>query len=101
MLEFILVMHHFPEDAGWRAAAANLSDLAAMGLPLGITVGLGIPGDVPVQLGRAAVPGVGECLLQYLKHLLWEGCLPLTSTLAITASVKLIRCVPSAVGLLS
>jgi thiamine monophosphate kinase len=32
------------EDAGWRAAAANLSDLAAMGAtPLGITVGLGLP----------------------------------------------------------
>ena len=31
-----------PEDGGWRAAAANLSDLAAMGAsPLGITVGLG------------------------------------------------------------
>jgi thiamine-monophosphate kinase len=31
-------------DVGWRAAAANLSDLAAMGAsPLGITVGLSLP----------------------------------------------------------
>ena len=36
-------------DAGWRAAAANLSDLAAMGAdPLGITVALGLPGGVQV-----------------------------------------------------
>jgi thiamine-monophosphate kinase len=33
-------------DVGWRATAANLSDLAAMGAtPLGITVGLALPGD--------------------------------------------------------
>ena len=39
-----------PEDAGWRAAAANLSDLAAMGAtPVGITVALGLPGDVTVN----------------------------------------------------
>jgi thiamine-monophosphate kinase len=36
-------------DVGWRAVAANLSDLAAMGAqPLGITVGLSLPPDLPV-----------------------------------------------------
>jgi thiamine-monophosphate kinase len=36
-------------DVGWRAVAANLSDLAAMGAtPLGITVGLSLPPILPV-----------------------------------------------------
>ena len=35
---------------GWRAAAANLSDLAAMGAtPLGVTVGLSLPGSVKIS----------------------------------------------------
>lgn len=38
-----------PEAVGWRAVAANLSDLAAMGAtPLGITVGLSLPGSTPL-----------------------------------------------------
>ncbi|NJK60693.1 MAG: hypothetical protein HC918_11235 [Oscillatoriales cyanobacterium SM2_1_8] len=36
--------HHGPVDVGWRAAAANLSDLAAMGAtPLGAVVALAVP----------------------------------------------------------
>ena len=55
-----------PEDAGWRAAAANLSDLAAMGAsPLGITVGLGIPGDVTVNWVERLYEGMTQCLQQY------------------------------------
>src|SRR4028119_362166 len=55
-----------PEDAGWRAAAANLSDLAAMGAsPLGITVGLGITGDVPVSWVEQLYQGITNCLKQY------------------------------------
>ncbi|RMF67379.1 MAG: thiamine-phosphate kinase, partial [Alphaproteobacteria bacterium] len=35
------------EDLGYKSAAVNLSDLAAMGAaPLALTLGLGIPGDV-------------------------------------------------------
>lgn len=63
---------HFSEqttsaaDAGWRAAAANLSDLAAMGaMPLGITVGLGLPGDTPVLWVEGLYRGLTECLNQY------------------------------------
>ena len=53
-------------DAGWRAAAANLSDLAAMGaMPLGITVGLGLPGDTPVLWVEGLYRGLTECLNQY------------------------------------
>ncbi|HCF27493.1 MAG TPA: thiamine-phosphate kinase [Cyanobacteria bacterium UBA11049] len=55
-----------PEDAGWRAAAANLSDLAAMGAtPLGITVALGLPGDVAVSWVERLYHGMSECLQQY------------------------------------
>ncbi|MFM6403188.1 MAG: AIR synthase related protein, partial [Microcystis sp.] len=39
-----------PEDVGWRAAAANLSDLAAMGAePLGITVGLALTPNLAID----------------------------------------------------
>ncbi|WP_066425637.1 thiamine-phosphate kinase [Anabaena sp. 4-3] len=52
-----------PADAGWRAAAANLSDLAAMGaIPLGITVGLGLPGDLSVTWVESLYQGMTECL---------------------------------------
>ncbi|WP_017315009.1 thiamine-phosphate kinase [Mastigocladopsis repens] len=54
------------EDAGWRAAAANLSDLAAMGaFPLGITVGLGLPGDVAVSWVEELYQGMTQCLQKY------------------------------------
>ena len=44
-----------PGDVGWRAAAANLSDLAAMGCTevLGLTVGLVAPADTTAP---AALP---------------------------------------------
>ncbi|MEH1828533.1 MAG: thiamine-phosphate kinase [Nostoc sp.] len=55
-----------PEDAGWRAAAANLSDLAAMGAsPLGITVGLGLPGELRVSWVERLYEGMTECLQKY------------------------------------
>ncbi|RAM53350.1 MAG: thiamine-phosphate kinase [Hapalosiphonaceae cyanobacterium JJU2] len=54
------------EDVGWRAAAANLSDLAAMGAStLGITVGLGLPGDVAVSWVEQMYIGMTQCLQQY------------------------------------
>ncbi|MFB2773301.1 thiamine-phosphate kinase [Pelatocladus sp. BLCC-F211] len=54
------------EDVGWRAAAANLSDIAAMGAsPLGITVGLGLPGDVAVSWVEQMYAGMTQCLQQY------------------------------------
>ncbi len=55
-----------PTDVGWRAAAANLSDLAAMGAsPLGITIGLGLPGEVAVEWVENLYQGMTECLEQY------------------------------------
>lgn len=55
-----------PEDAGWRAAAANLSDLAAMGAsPVAITVGLGVTGSTPVRWVQRLYEGITGCLQQY------------------------------------
>ena len=60
-----------PEAAGWRAAAANLSDLAAMGAtPLGITVGLGITGDTPVNWVERLYQGMTDCLQQYNTYII-------------------------------
>ncbi|MBW4591841.1 MAG: thiamine-phosphate kinase [Brasilonema angustatum HA4187-MV1] len=54
------------EDAGWRAVAANLSDIAAMGAtPLGITVGLGLPGEVTVSWVEQLYQGMTQCLQKY------------------------------------
>jgi thiamine-monophosphate kinase len=55
-----------PNDVGWRAAAANLSDLAAMGaFPLGITVGLSVTGDTSVSWVEGVYQGLTECLQEY------------------------------------
>ena len=54
------------EDVGWRAAAVNLSDLAAMGAsPLGITVGLAVPGEVSVAWIEQLYQGLAACLQQH------------------------------------
>lgn len=60
---------HFSEqtttafDVGWRGAAANLSDLAAMGAtPTGITVALGLPGATPVRWVMELYKGLTACL---------------------------------------
>ncbi len=55
-----------PIDVGWRSAAVNLSDLAAMGaFPCGITVALGITGDKPVEWVEQLYQGLTSCLNQY------------------------------------
>jgi thiamine-monophosphate kinase len=55
-----------PFDIGWRAIAANLSDLAAMGAyPLGVTVGLSLPGDLPVAWVEGLYQGMKACLDRY------------------------------------
>jgi thiamine-monophosphate kinase len=55
-----------PFDVGWRSAAANLSDLAAMGAkPLGITVSLGLPAELRYSQVEAFYQGLQACLTQY------------------------------------
>lgn len=64
-----------PEDVGWRAAAANLSDLAAMGAsPLGITVGLGLPGNTPVAWIESFYQGLRACLDPWQTPILGGDC---------------------------
>jgi thiamine-monophosphate kinase len=51
------------EDAGWRAAAANLSDLAAMGAtPWGVVISLGLPPDTPITWVESVYQGFTDCL---------------------------------------
>jgi thiamine-monophosphate kinase len=55
-----------PFDVGWRSVAANLSDLAAMGAePLGITVGLSLPPELPVVWLEQLYMGMQACLSRY------------------------------------
>jgi thiamine-monophosphate kinase len=52
-----------PEALGWRAAAVNLSDLAAMGAEsIGITVGLGLPDDTSQDWIIEVYSGLSHCL---------------------------------------
>jgi thiamine-monophosphate kinase len=74
-------------DVGWRAAAANLSDLAAMGAkPLGITVGLSLPGEVAVSWVEELYQGMFDCLSQYQTSIVGgDICRSRVITVAITA----------------
>ncbi|MEL6332542.1 MAG: thiamine-phosphate kinase [Cyanobacteria bacterium J06626_26] len=52
-----------PKALGWRAAAVNLSDLAAMGAtPMGLTVGLTLPSDTPWPWLAELYQGITDCL---------------------------------------
>ena len=65
-----------PRDLGWRAAAANLSDLAAMGCTsvAGITVALVAPGDTPWSWVEGVYEGFSEALKRYGGTLLGGDC---------------------------
>lgn len=55
-----------PEDVGWRAAAVNLSDLAAMGAkPWGLVMSVGLPSDTTVEWIEGVYRGFSECLRTY------------------------------------
>lgn len=74
-------------DAGWRAAAANLSDLAAMGAePLGITVGLSLPGELEVDWLDGLYQGMVDCLQPFNAPILGgDICRSSVTAIAITA----------------
>ncbi|MBE9191631.1 thiamine-phosphate kinase [Gloeocapsopsis crepidinum LEGE 06123] len=76
-----------PEAAGWRAAAANLSDLAAMGAsPLGITIALGVPNDTPVNWIEQLYQGITQCLQKFDTFVIGgDVCRSSVKTIAITA----------------
>ncbi|MCW6036214.1 thiamine-phosphate kinase [Spirulina subsalsa FACHB-351] len=76
-----------PFDVGWRVTAANLSDLAAMGAnPLGITVSLTLPNDLPSAWVQGLYEGINACLTQYDTPLIGgDLCGGSLVTVAITA----------------
>jgi thiamine-monophosphate kinase len=76
-----------PADVGWRAVAANLSDLAAMGAaPLGLTVGLSLPGTTPIAWVDQLYAGMAACLERWGGVVLGgDLCRADTRSLAITA----------------
>jgi thiamine-monophosphate kinase len=76
-----------PEDVGWRAAAANLSDLAAMGAsPIGLTVALGLPGDLAISWVEALYQGLDDCLQRYQTSIVGgDICRSSVITVSITA----------------
>lgn len=76
-----------PFTVGWRAVAANLSDLAAMGAqPLGITVALGLPGETPWLWLQALYQGMADCLAAHGGAIIGgDICRAQQRTVAITA----------------
>ncbi|HBH74764.1 MAG TPA: thiamine-monophosphate kinase, partial [Synechococcales bacterium UBA10510] len=83
-----------PEDVGWRAAAANLSDLAAMGCRdvLGLTVGLVAPPTTPWSWVEGVYAGLTAALERYGGVLLGGDCSTgVQRLLAITALGRLER----------
>lgn len=76
-----------PFDVGWRSTAANLSDLAAMGAtPLGITVGLSLPGEKTVKWVEEVYRGIDACLKSASTFLVGgDICRSSVASLAITA----------------
>lgn len=76
-----------PYTVGWRAAAANLADIAAMGaMPIGITVGLGLPGHTPLAWVEELYRGMSECLDAYGGAVVGgDLCRALQRTVSITA----------------
>ena len=75
------------EDIGWRAIAANLSDLAAMGAsPEGVTVGLSLPGSTAVEWLDGVYRGMAACLKPWEVDIIGgDLCRSETVSLAVTA----------------
>ena len=65
-----------PDDLGWRASAANLSDLAAMGCRevVGLTVGLVAPARTPWPWVAGVYDGLRQSLDHYGGTLLGGDC---------------------------
>ncbi len=74
-------------SVGWRAIAANLSDLAAMGAsPVGVTVGLALPGTVSVEWVVNLYQGMTSLLADYHTPIIGgDICRSQVITVSITA----------------
>jgi len=87
-----------PADVGWRAAAANLSDLAAMGCTevVGLTVGLVAPASTTWSWVEGVYGGLREGLDTYGGVLLGGDCSGgAQRILAVTAIGRLARAGPA------
>ena len=76
-----------PHSVGWRAIAANLSDLAAMGAsPIGVTVGLALTGDTSVEWVELMYQGMSDLLKRYDTPIIGgDICRSKVTTISITA----------------
>jgi thiamine-monophosphate kinase len=62
-----------PGETGWRAGAAALSDLAAVGAePLGVLVSLGVPPDWPDDSCVLLMDGIGD-VAESVGAVIWGG----------------------------
>ena len=77
-----------PYSVGWRAAAANLADIAAMGaIPTGMTVGLGLPGHTPWPWVEELYRGMSDCLNAYGGEILGgDLCRAMQRTISLTVT---------------
>lgn len=51
-----------PHDLGWKAAASNLSDVAAMGaVPTALVVAIAAPPDTPIETIEGIADGLRDC----------------------------------------
>jgi thiamine-monophosphate kinase len=81
-------------DVGWRAAAANLSDLAAMGCSevVGLTVGLVAPATTPWPWVEGVYSGLSEALAHYGGVLLGGDCSAGSQRLLAVTAIGRIGC---------
>lgn len=72
-----------PHDLGWKAAATNLSDVAAMGArPTGLVVALAAPAETPVELLEGLADGLRDACAE-----LAPGCGVVGGDLAVSATL--------------
>jgi len=83
-----------PRQLGWKSAAVNISDIAAMGgTPSGAFLGIGIPTDMEMDDLTGFRRGLDDCLRRYGIDLLGGDTVASTNGLAV--SITLIGTAPS------
>jgi thiamine-monophosphate kinase len=74
-----------PHDLGWKAAASNLSDVAAMGaVPSALVVAIAAPADSPVSLLEGIADGLRDAC-----HVLAPGCGVVGGDLSVSATLTI------------
>lgn len=74
-----------PHDLGWKAAASNLADVAAMGAtPTGLVIALAAPADTPVTVLEGVADGLRDACAE-----LAPGCGVVGGDLSVSATLTL------------